>query len=183
MFAKEFNHFGTSFVILRQYLQKFDHGHYSPAIGTCPVKLWVLVHAPDPAMHKETLLLVEHAIGKLNNLFDRIVIIFLFSGKLAHLGQCRYPHKKIIQPERIGLRTISCKGPILETELLMGDVVQVTLNHWFEISIETLTLQFDHGGTKGTAIIQCLRMKGTVHHVPKLGLPLFQFQKGGPDHR
>ena len=62
-------------MIFGQDFEKFNLGHKRPAIGPGPAKLRVRGHPLDPAVHKDALVLIKHALCKAQYLLARLVEI------------------------------------------------------------------------------------------------------------
>ena len=124
------HHFRTLGVIFRQYIEQFACCQHSPPIGTRPTKGRMIGTAFYPSMTIQSFFRDKHTVGKLQELSDSLRQIYLFLSLVitAHLGYCGNPHKHVVQPKCIMLRTIAGKSTICQSVFFILNKIKIVLN-------------------------------------------------------
>ena len=164
--AVEVEDLGTAGIVLRQGVEHVAHRQDGPAVGAAPVVGGMLVHRLHPAVAEEVLLRDPHLLLEEADLADGFVEILLVAGQLAVPGQGRDAHEHVIQPHGVELRPVAGKGPVLQAELLVHDVVGVEVDQRTEVQFRMGDLVLDHGHAHGAAVVQGVR---SHHHAELVG--------------
>ena len=125
----------------------------------------MVFHSFHPSVTEQSLFRNKHTSGKLKYLSYRFLIIFLLViGSISsHQSYCRNPHKHIIEPQSIVIRTVTCKCTVGQTIFLIHDKVKIIIYQGLELQILVFHLCLHHGSTYSTGIIQCMRGKYLQH--------------------
>src|SRR5215813_4875270 len=98
--------------------------------------------------------MIEHSLGKTENLPACLVIIFLFTGKLSHLRESRNTHEEIVEPHSIGLRTVARERSVFQPVLLVHDVIDADIDQRPDVSLRAGAFRLYHRGGHRAGIIE-----------------------------
>ena len=70
-----------------------------------------------PGVHEELLFLHEHAVGELQDLPRRVVVVPRLARELPGLREAGHAHVEIVQPQRVRQRAIARQRAVLQAEL------------------------------------------------------------------
>ena len=123
----------------------------------------MLLHPLHQPVHVKALFLDKQDMGKLQNLFRRVIKILAFAGQAAHLGQRGHAHIIVVQPDAVGHRTVAGERAVAEPFLFGADIIEADVNQRPEIAAGAGLLGFEERRRHRPAIIQC----GGLEQVPQ----------------
>ena len=121
-------------------------------------------------MTEQILLRHPHTFGKLQNLSCSFVVVFTVASIFTHIGNGRNPHKHIVEPNSILLRTQTGKSTIAQAILLIRYIVGIVLytlidklTQTFVTILEYCSHRLYHRTAHSTCIVKSMRIDNTPY--------------------